>query len=542
MDNMPTLAEYIARQAGVPGASCPNLPNTYIGMRYVPEFADPVEWDATMQTEYEYLKIVTYQGNSYTSRTWVPKNIPITNTDYWILTGNYNAQVEAYRKEVQAFDGRITDNTAAIAQLQTEWQEYTNHSNSVNIKYPPIGYVAATGDGETDDTAAIQKMLNDFGAIYVPRGVYKITSTLAADTVSIVGEANAWFEMTPSTVSDCIMNIGRTSYIHGMSFRFTEILPGTSRDQLIALKLFGAQWGLQRASLIDNCRFGMCGTAINGNPFSVTISACEMYSFAWSAIDIGKSGTNGNTQNVLSNIYISGALPGATHGIRIENYSNNSLDCINIEHSLFSGAALYTAKTTCITIGSIHFEGIGITSNYNAYLVSDGGQIKIDTISALYTRNVNSEGQAVIGLGTPNVPWGTWNYMLPTLTVNNFIAGGICTPNAGMYPDEQQDMGIANKTNFNFIYAGNQTPVWKVRLNALTLWTTVNDTETYRKFPTAFSLQWEYFPSMPIYGNTASRPTGEMLPPYSAKYFDTEIKKELIWNGTSWIPIIPETT
>lgn len=108
MDSIPTLAEYIARPAGVPGASCPNLPNTYIGMRYVPEFADPVEWDATMQTEYEYLKIVTYQGNSYTSRTWVPKNIPITNTDYWILTGNYNAQVEAYRQEVLAIDGRIT--------------------------------------------------------------------------------------------------------------------------------------------------------------------------------------------------------------------------------------------------------------------------------------------------------------------------------------------------------------------------------------------------------------------------------------------------
>lgn len=130
MDNMPTLAEYIARQAGVPGASCPNLPNTYIGMRYVPEFADPVEWDATMQTEYEYLKIVTYQGNSYTSRTWVPKNIPITNTEYWILTGNYNAQVEAYRKEVQAVDGRITA-------VENEYDELEpmvrNNTISINI-------------------------------------------------------------------------------------------------------------------------------------------------------------------------------------------------------------------------------------------------------------------------------------------------------------------------------------------------------------------------------------------------------------------------
>lgn len=133
MDNKPTLAEYIARQAGVPGASCPNLPNTYIGMRYVPEFADPVEWDATMQTEYEYLKIVTWQGNSYTSRTWVPKNIPITNTDYWILTGNYNAQVEAYRKEVQEFDGRIT----AVEQCcNTFKSQITVDDETVSISNP----------------------------------------------------------------------------------------------------------------------------------------------------------------------------------------------------------------------------------------------------------------------------------------------------------------------------------------------------------------------------------------------------------------------
>ena len=143
MDNKPTLAEYIARQAGVPGASCPNLPNTYIGMRYVPEFADPVEWDATMQTEYEYLKIVTWQGNSYTSRTWVPKNIPITNTDYWILTGNYNAQVEAYRKEVQAFDGRITAAEKALIPLRPLPPYITKEGMRVAL----IGDSYTAGDG-----------------------------------------------------------------------------------------------------------------------------------------------------------------------------------------------------------------------------------------------------------------------------------------------------------------------------------------------------------------------------------------------------------
>ena len=83
----------------------------YIGARYVPLFADPLTWDITKA--YEALTIVYYQGNSYTSRQAVPAGIDITNDTFWALTGNYNAQIEQYRAEVQAYDGRITANTAA---------------------------------------------------------------------------------------------------------------------------------------------------------------------------------------------------------------------------------------------------------------------------------------------------------------------------------------------------------------------------------------------------------------------------------------------
>lgn len=83
----------------------------YIGARYVPLFADPIAWDITQQ--YEPLTIVYYQGNSYTSKQAVPANIDISNTDYWALTGNYNAQIEQYRAEVQTYDNRITANTTS---------------------------------------------------------------------------------------------------------------------------------------------------------------------------------------------------------------------------------------------------------------------------------------------------------------------------------------------------------------------------------------------------------------------------------------------
>lgn len=540
MDNMPTLAEYIAKQAGVPGASCPNLPNTYIGMRYVPEFADPVEWDATMQTEYEYLKIVTYQGNSYTSRTWVPKNIPITNTDYWILTGNYNAQVEAYRQEVLAFDGRITENTTSIVSLKSQWEESLKHTPTVNVKYPPAGYTAAVGDGTTDDTDAIRTLLTTFRNIYVPAGNYKITSEITADNIAIKAESGAWFTMHPSAVTDTLLNLGRTSYIQGLGLQFSELLPGVTRNQQVLLRTNGERWGLQRGSLIENCIFGLCGTSVEGNPFSIAMISCELKEFFWSAIDIGNGHQEGTTQNIFINLYVSHPNRTAIHAIRIENYSNNIFDCLNIEHGLFSGAAMYLENCTQTTIGSVHLEGIGITSNYNAMIQTVGGNLSIDSIVAIHTRNLPTvSGQSIVGLGSTRVPWGSWNYIIPTLVIKNFTAGGIAAPDPNLYPNEQEGRGLTNKEDFKFIYAINQTPLWKAKVESLCLWTYDSDTEIYRKFPTSYSIQWDYFPSMPRYGNTADRPNGEMIPPYSARYFDTQIQTELIWNGTSWIPVIP---
>lgn len=68
----------------------------YVGARYVPKIMG--EWNKALQ--YEALSVVTYLGNSFTSKVPVPANIDITNETYWVNTANYNAQVEAYRKDV----------------------------------------------------------------------------------------------------------------------------------------------------------------------------------------------------------------------------------------------------------------------------------------------------------------------------------------------------------------------------------------------------------------------------------------------------------
>lgn len=118
----------------------------YVGARYVPLFADPIEWNSTRA--YEPLTIVLHQGNSYTTRQYTPAGIDIANEEFWAETGNYNAQVEQYRQEVATFDKRITANTNAISELNRQrkilWigdSFSSDYHNDKNGNWSPVGYL-----------------------------------------------------------------------------------------------------------------------------------------------------------------------------------------------------------------------------------------------------------------------------------------------------------------------------------------------------------------------------------------------------------------
>lgn len=88
----------------------------YIGARYVPLFADPIEWTDTRT--YEPLTIVLYQGNSFTSKQYVPRGISIDNEDFWAETGNYNGQIEQYRRDVALLADTVQDGTERIEYME----------------------------------------------------------------------------------------------------------------------------------------------------------------------------------------------------------------------------------------------------------------------------------------------------------------------------------------------------------------------------------------------------------------------------------------
>lgn len=163
----------------------------YIGARYVPIVADPATWDATR--DYEPLTIVLYQGNSYTSRQFVPAGIDIANSSYWALTGNYNAQIEQYRTEVQAFDSRIT-------QAQSDASDALTQVGTVAGDVTDLGAIL-TGYGEGDTVKGdISTLQGNITALDTKVG------TLPEGETSVVG----YVDDEVQTVNDDLEDIDTT--------------------------------------------------------------------------------------------------------------------------------------------------------------------------------------------------------------------------------------------------------------------------------------------------------------------------------------------
>src|SRR5690625_1966027 len=96
--------------------------NVYIGHRYVPLLVG--EWDKSIQ--YEGLSIVTFKGASYTSKKMTPAGIDIENEEYWVITGNYDAQVEYYRQEVKRVSDDLAQAKIDLNQRIDDTVEYVN--------------------------------------------------------------------------------------------------------------------------------------------------------------------------------------------------------------------------------------------------------------------------------------------------------------------------------------------------------------------------------------------------------------------------------
>src|SRR5699024_4552016 len=157
--------------------------NVYVGHRYVPKVMG--EWDKT--ESYEGLSIVTNEGTSYTSKKRVPKGIDILNEEYWVVTGNYNAQIEEYRKDVRELEKEVdkksdqsyVDNLNEEVTTQLAQTESLLTDLVVNVK--SFKHLVVDYGLESEDwTIALQTLLDDddIKTLFLPKGTYNISKPL----------------------------------------------------------------------------------------------------------------------------------------------------------------------------------------------------------------------------------------------------------------------------------------------------------------------------------------------------------------------------
>lgn len=132
-------------------------PSQYVGARYVPKFAEPIDWDT--ERGYESLTIVTYKGESYTSKCPVPPGIDINNTRYWALTGAYNAQVEEYKNQVKDLSQQVTGFASDNKEFREKITQYDkDNAEMKNAVASTVARVDALAERVDNADAAISDL------------------------------------------------------------------------------------------------------------------------------------------------------------------------------------------------------------------------------------------------------------------------------------------------------------------------------------------------------------------------------------------------
>lgn len=127
--------------------------NRYIGARYVPMFIGV--WDNTR--EYEPLSIVSYLGDSYTSKGYVPIGIDITNTTYWAKTGDFNQQLA----NLEAVIEQIQDS------LEEEIENIASDLEEVTTRVSTLEETVETMDGTVEQLSGdVTRLGNSVGSAF----------------------------------------------------------------------------------------------------------------------------------------------------------------------------------------------------------------------------------------------------------------------------------------------------------------------------------------------------------------------------------------
>lgn len=347
----------------------------YIGARYIPVFADPVEWTDTRT--YEPLMMVQHLGETYMTKQAVPLGVQLPDTsqgeesnEFWVHMSNWNAQVETYRQEVLQYNGRISTvendlpigefdsvNTVKSAIDETNNLLPASSFDSVNTVAAAISGEASAREEQDDlrvivfDTVADMKASSDIKTGYVCR----------TNGFHSSGDGGgAWYK---------IANTGTANEMDVIECG--ELFANLITQEVMTLEMFGAHGdGVTDDTDILNYVFGNGNFKIVSNKGknylcseTVEIKTRRSIDFGFGKITFTNSGTYG----VWVNAYDESTVSHERFGAYVENMVIDGGDT-SIAFQIYQ-----TYKTVFNNIYIVNFNNVG--------LCKDGGyEIVVDNI------------------------------------------------------------------------------------------------------------------------------------------------------------------
>lgn len=383
--------------------------NVYVGQRYVPKFYDDgteqhgATWDKTKV--YEPLTIVLWQGDSYTSRTFVPAGVEITDTQYWLQTGVFNAQLASVSNKLDSITESTTDFIKTAPSMK---------ANAINKRIIVLGDSWANGYPEGD---------NSLGWLhYIDKEIFGEFYQAAQSGVGFASATNNWNNLLKTVVTDNPSDITDIYIVGGTNDRASldsQVINGIQNvlDQMV-VKYPNATLHVIQARLPcsenDTSRFAYACSKSGVNFISLANLCNVSGSYYWSRTSHPTNEFNKILANAITKIIIYNKYE---HAINGEFYALIAEAGFTVTGSIYIAGA---GNQKTITIGDISVSG-----NFNS-----GTKTKIATIASNHGVPLNFAANYAI--------------TLPVKLTGTSIVGAYCT---FILNGTKDDVGLYIKTN-----------------------------------------------------------------------------------------------